>query len=137
MTKRYVFDGEDWNKLSTRYQTRRRQEKIKKEAEQKKKIEEYKRILENEEDYDEETVRLTRLKYNTLLRNVKVEKQEESGICIPLRIDTKTVIFVRERNIFKPKYVSKFGLKWLKNRVEQFKKLLQFKPENIVYWNPF
>ena len=137
MAKRYVFDGEDWNKLSSRYQTRRRQEKIKKEAEQQRKLDEYKEILNNPDKHDEETLRLTQLKYKTLLRNVKVVKQEDTELRIPLRLDERTVVFVRERNIFKTKYVTKFGAKWLKARVEQFKALLPLKPESIVYWNPF
>ena len=137
MGKKYVFDGEDWNKMSSRYQTRRRQEKIKKEADQQKKLEEYRLILEQPEHHDEETLRVTQLKYKTLLRNVKVVKQEEQELRIPLRLDERTVVFVRERNIFKTKYVTKFGAKWLKERVEQFKKLLELKPQNIVYWNPF
>lgn len=137
MAKRYVFDGEDWNKLSSRYQTRRRQEKIKKEAEQQRKLEEYKEILNNPDQYDDETLRLTQLKYKTLLRNVKVVKQEDTELRIPLRLDERTVVFVRERNIFKTKYVTKFGVKWLKARVEQFKALLPLKPDSIVYWNPF
>ncbi|MCS7317134.1 MAG: hypothetical protein NZZ41_02275 [Candidatus Dojkabacteria bacterium] len=139
MGKKYIFDGEDWNKLSPRYQTRRRQEKIKKEVEQKRKLEEYKAILENPENYDQEFLRLTELRYKTLLRNVKVNKEpeEDNELRIPLRIDQRTVIFVRERDIFKAKYVNRFGLEWLRLRVERYKALLPYKPESIVYWNPF
>jgi hypothetical protein len=137
-TKRYKFDGERWNVYSKRYQTRRLQEKEEKKAAELKKLEEYKSILDNCDQYDEETIRITRLRYTTLLKNQKVEKKDNNQeLLIPVRSDPHTVYFIREGQLFKSRWVDKFGKEKLQNLLDNYKKLLHLKPISEFYWNPF
>lgn len=136
--KRYNFDGEKWDKYSTRYQTRRKQEKKEKEIAQIKKIQEYEKILSNIEEYDDEIIRITQLRYKTLIKNQKVQKKEiNDENLIPVRLDQKTVYFIRESNLFKPKWVKLFGKVRLQKILDNYKKLLHLKPVSELYWNPF
>ena len=136
--KRYNFDGERWDKYSTRYQTRRKQEKEEKEAAQAKKLEEYQAILNNPDNYDDEVIRVTRLRYKTLLKNQKIQKKDvPSDLLIPVRLDERTVYFIREKNIFNNRWIKLFGKEHLQNLLDNYKKLLHLKPVSEFYWNPF
>lgn len=126
---KYEFDETTgtFNQKSKRYQTLRVQEKLEKQVKFERLFEEYSKQL-NDEEYlntlSEEALRVLKLKYKTILRTRKVQKREDE-LEIPFRIDGKTIIYIRESNVLKTKWVKLFGRDYINERVKSYKSIVR------------
>jgi hypothetical protein len=133
--RKYIFNEETgtYNAKSKRYQTLRKQEKDEKEAKFNRLFEIYTQQL-NDPDYvaslSAEELRVLNLKYKTILRTRKIEKKKQKELEIPFRVDGKTIVYIRESQVFNQRWVELFGRTYIKQRVNNYKKLLT-KTENI------
>jgi hypothetical protein len=125
---KYQFNEETgtYNAKSKRYQTLRKQEREEKQFKFDRLFELYTQQL-NDPEYvaslSPEELRVLNLKYKTILRTRKVEKREEKELEIPFRIDGKTIVYIRESKVFDKRWVDCFGRTYIKQRVENYKKL--------------
>ncbi len=130
-----LFSG--YEKKSKRYNTKRRAE-IK--AKEKNKLSVYnklKEILANPSGVDPDDLEVYRKRFNSLQDFSNRKETDLSQNFIPFRVDFRTVVFVREKNCFKPKWLAKFGRKHIEKRISDFKEVLHKKPDGATYWNPF
>lgn len=137
--RKYIFDEEKgkFNAKSSRYQTKRTQEKIELYDRLKKEYLELQNKLLNSDSYLEEDLALFRKRMKTLKKYFSIIKKKEAELLIPFYIDRRTVVYIDEKNCFKEKWVKMFGEEKIIKRIQEYKKLLPHKPENIKCWNPF
>lgn len=129
-----LFDGYE-QRAGQSYQIRRVEERNITDKNARARFLEYERLVD--EGY-ELTVEDSK-RYNSLKERFLIRKKRDisSEVFIPFREDYKTIYYIREKNCFKPKWVKKFGKRFITNRIKMYKEILHLKPENIYYWNPF
>lgn len=132
------FDGK-----SSRYQTKRWQEQQEKKISQQKAIEQIETLLKSG-DIDVEEKRILELKLKTLKGYIKVQKRErKKEHLIPFTVAgiKPYLVYIREHNLFKPKWVELFGKKLIQKRYDDFLYLLEINANPTYevgdYWNPF
>lgn len=131
-----LFDGYD--KTSTRYQTKRAFEVQKKNIKAKEQLKLLEHLLSKPEELDDDELLVYEKRYKSLLKLFKVVKNKDlNQLFIPFIIDHRTVIYIREKYCFKPKWVNKFGKKFIEERIKMYKEILEHKPKETIYWNPF
>lgn len=144
--KKYVFDEEKgiYNAKSSRYQTRRLQEKQESLYKDKQDLLEIGRKLNEPELYLDEELEVLQKKYKTLIKKFKVNKKKNNDLLIPFYLNPETVVYIREQNCFKPKWLKIFGnnnmkrgKEYVKKRIDEYKKIKIFNITNDIYWNPF
>jgi hypothetical protein len=133
-----LFKG--YEKNSSRYQTKRQFELEGRKDEILMQLRQIEAILSDTSKLSDEDLDIYEKRYKSLKKFFKVEKKKntENIIYIPVRLDIKTVYFVEEAKCLEEKwYKMAGGKKKMKERIVLFKSILQYKPANIVYWNPF
>lgn len=137
--KKFVFDQNEgkFNNKSTRYQTKRSQEKTENFERMKKEFIDLQHKLLNKDSYLDEQVKIYEKRFKTLRRYFSINKKEEVELSIPFSLNQKTVVYIRERNCFKDKWVNLLGLERIERTIKLYKELLPFNTNNTLYWNPF
>ena len=136
MSNMSLFDG--YEKSSTRYQTKRAEEVQNRNKNALKQLTEFEKILKDTSNLTDEEIDIYEKRYKSLKKLFKVKNNRDfNQLFIPFIVDHKTVIFVREKNCGKEKWVKRFGASFIKKRIKEYKSILHLKPEDQIYWNPF
>jgi len=137
--KKYTFDKEEgkYNAKSTRYQTKRNQEKVENFEKMKKEFIELQNKLMNKDSYLDEQVKLFEKRFKTLKRYFSINKKVNEDLLIPFFINQKTIVYIQESNCYKDKWVALFGVEKIKDKIEMYKKILIHNTNNELHWNPF
>lgn len=137
MAKDYsLFKGYSTN--SVRYKTKRKDEQESKRINQVAVLKQIEKELLNFENLTEEEISVLEKRRDSLLKYCRVENNRDlTQDFIPFRLDSRTVIFIRKKNLFKPKWVSRIGRKRIEARLKEYENIKNKKPEGIIYWNPF
>lgn len=133
-----LFKGYDKN--STRYQTKRQFELEGRKEEALQQLRQIEAILSDTSKLSDEDLDIYEKRYRSLKKFFKIENKKDISniLFIPVRLDIKTVYYVEEGKCFEEKWYKMVGgKKKMKERILKFKSILQYKPENVIYWNPF
>jgi predicted metal-dependent hydrolase len=121
--KKYKFDGEKWNSLSPRYQTRRNQEKVQRDSKNEIKLKEYNDILVNSDNTEE--IRVTKLRLKSLKERCGIKKVKKvDEIKIPFRTDKNIILYVSESKVFTCNKLDLYTFEEKQNRLTAYKKLM-------------
>lgn len=124
------FEGYKDNKFGD-YQSRRKYEIEQREENRKKTLSK----LKNKKKKQKLTKREASI-LKTLEKDYGNKKPKDySQHMIPVREDHKTLRYIRLRNLYKDKWVSKFGKDKLDKCKENYFKTLDSKPDEAVYWD--
>jgi hypothetical protein len=130
-----LFEGYDRN--STRYQTKRGFEL----EDRKEKVIQHLELLETilaNPTLSEDEIDIYEKRYRSLKKLLKLDKKKDlNQLFIPFRIDGRTVVYIREKNCMKNKWVKLIGKKRIEKTIKEYKAILHKKPEGVIYWNPF
>ena len=136
MSKLSLFEG--YQKKSKRYQTRRSEEIQQRDKNAYKQLLELEKTINSPGNMSDVELVILEKRYNSLKRLFKVANTRDlTQVFVPFRIDARTVVYIREKNCLKPKWVKKLGRKFIEGRIKDFKKKLHAKPKEIIYWNPY
>lgn len=137
MAKDYsLFRG--YTTESVRYKTRRKDEQDNKKANQIRVLNQIEKELEEAFNLTDFEISILEKRRDTLLKYCRVlDTRDLTQDFIPFKIDIKTVIFIRKKNLFKNKWVARLGKTRIEKRLAQYEEIKHKKPEGIPYWNPF
>lgn len=94
-------------------------------------------ILENPDDLTEKELDIAIKRYKSLKQYIKVQKsdncKEQLRIPFEMVVDNKkTIVYIREKNCFRPKWVKLFGKAHIKKRIQEYKSLLKDGKSNKI-----
>ena len=124
---------------SVRYQTKRSGEVKSRDSRGIKLMEELEEMLKTPSLFSDEDLDLYEKRYKSLCEKYKKNKPRnlEEQNHIPFRIDGKTLVWIREKNLYRTKWTTLIGIKNIKKRLKEYHELLPKKPKGMIYWNPF
>lgn len=123
---------------SVRYKTKRKDEQKNKKANQLAVLKKIELELKNFHNLTEDEVDALEKRRESILKNYKIEcTRDLKQDFIPFRTDKKTVIFIREKHLFKAKWLSRLGKPRIEERLRKYNKIKHKKPKGMIYWNPF
>lgn len=132
-----LFDGYE-GKSSTRYQTKRALELKNKNENAEKQLKLLELALSNLSNLTDDEILIYEKRYASLLKLFKQTKTKDlNQLFIPFRLDSRTVVFIREKNCFRPKWTKLIGEDFIEKRITDYKNILFKKPKDVIYWNPF
>lgn len=136
MQKLTLFEG--YKKSSSRYSTKKLAEVIQRDENAETLFLKLEDLLARPELLSPLELDIYEKRYKSLKQLFKKEKTADlQQLFVPFFIDIKTVVFVREKNCFKSKWVARFGRKRIEDTIKKIKLLEQYRPKNTIFWNPF
>ena len=126
---------------SVRYQTIRTGEVKSRDERGKQLMRELELILKNPSEYSEEDLEIYEKRYKSLCEKYRKNTPRDfTQNHIPFTVSRgskRYVVYIREKHLFKTKWVKLIGIKKIKQRHQEYLELLYKKPKGRVFWNPF